>query len=148
MARAREASGLRFAYAPTMTVDEIRKHLENADSRLAEVLAAGVEQAGVLAPAVLEVIAKASNGVYLIPKQENLLFFGLHALAAARDTSAYLPFLGLLRRPEHALEHLLGEGFVETSTQLLLGLFDGNADPLYAALEDQAMDGALKWSVF
>ncbi len=65
MTRARVATGLHFAYAATMTVDEIPKHLENADGQLAGPLAAGVEQAEALAPAVLEVITKANNGVYL-----------------------------------------------------------------------------------
>jgi uncharacterized protein len=56
--------------------------------------------------------------------------------------------LDLLYHPEHELEAVLGVDFVESSTQFLLGLFDGDADPLYAMLADETVDGAVKWSLF
>ncbi len=131
-----------------MTAEDIRKHLESADGALADALAAGVGLAEVLAPPILEMVGKAVKGVYLIPTQQNLLFFGLHVLAAARHTVAYRPVLDLLRLPEHELEVVLGADFVEVSTSLLLGLFDSDADPLYAALAEPSVDGAAKWSLF
>jgi uncharacterized protein len=131
-----------------MTLDEIRTHLEDADASLTDAISAAMEQSSALAPLVLEVVTKAAKGVYLIPRQRNLLFFGLHVLAAARETSAYLPFLDVLRLPEDMLERFLGEGLVETSSQLLLGFFDGDATPLYALLEDASVDGVARWSVF
>jgi hypothetical protein len=131
-----------------MTLDEIRTHLENADASLTDAISAAIEQSSALAPIVLEIATKAAKRVYLIPRQRNLLFFGLHVLAAARETSAYRPFLDVLRLPEDMLERLLGEGLVETSSQLLLGFFNGDATPLYALLEDASVDGVTRWSVF
>ncbi|MBV9221985.1 MAG: DUF1186 domain-containing protein, partial [Methylobacteriaceae bacterium] len=68
-----------------MTPEEIRAQLENADG-IPAALPEAVAQAGALAPDVIAVVDAAARGVYLMPKQENLLFFGLHALAAARET--------------------------------------------------------------
>jgi uncharacterized protein len=131
-----------------MTLDEITEHLQSADSSLVDALKAAAEHPSILVPAVLEIAAKAAQGNYLIPKQRNLLFFGLHVLSAAAETRAYQPFLEVLQLPEDSLEQLFGEGFVETSTQLALGLFDGNAEPLYAMVEDGSVDGTVRWSLF
>jgi uncharacterized protein len=128
-----------------MTPDAIRQALETSEALPEEALNAAVGQAAALAPHVIAVIEEAVDGVFLLPKQENLLFFGLHALAAAWETSACPAFLDLLRCPQPQLERLLGDA---DQTGLLLGLYDGNLDPLYEMLEDPATDGMIKWTLF
>ena len=43
---------------------------------------------------------------------------------------------------------LFTDEYINTLTRLLLGLFDGDADPMIAALEDRDMDGGARWAVF
>jgi yecA family protein len=131
-----------------MMPDQIRPELENAKGLPARALAAAVVQAEALAPDVIALVRKAADGVHLLPRQENLLFFGLHALAAARRTEACPAFMALLRRPEWQLERLFGDGVVECATRLLLGLYDGNAEPLLAALEDRDAAPSARWVLF
>jgi yecA family protein len=132
----------------SMTLDEIREELQNAQGLPARALSAAVTQASALAPEIIALIDKATRGVFLMPKQENLLFFGLHAVAAARETSVYRPLIALLRLSELQLERLFGYSATEISTRLLLALFDGDADPLFSALENPATDGRVRWSLF
>jgi dsDNA-specific endonuclease/ATPase MutS2 len=56
-----------------MTLDKIRTHLEDADSSLTDAISAAMEQSSALAPIVQEVVTKAANGVYLVPRQRTLL---------------------------------------------------------------------------
>lgn len=131
-----------------MMLERIRSELERAETLPAEALAAAVTQAAALAPDVIALLRKAADGVHLLPRQENLLFFGLHALAAARRAEACPAFLSLLRRPEWQLEELLGDGLTESVTGLLLGLYDDDPEPLFAALEDRAAAGSARWALF
>ena len=137
-------------YGPLMTVDEILQAFGQAkDSDLpTRALWAAVKTAPALAPAIIEVIRNATDGTYLTLPQENALFFGLHALAAAREASAYRPFLDLLRRPLSTLEWVLGDDSIDTAAQLVLSLYDGDPEPIYALLEDDEVEGAVKWALF
>jgi yecA family protein len=131
-----------------MTPDEIRTRLEDATGLPAEALAAATAQASAMAPLVVAVIDKAVAGVHLLPRQERLLLRGLHALAAARESSACPGFVALLRRPSDQLERLFGDFLQQNGTRLLLGLYDGNLDALYAALEDPDVDEYARWMLF
>lgn len=131
-----------------MTLDEIRDALETADGLPARALAAAVTQAAALAPEIIVLAHKAADGVYLMPRQENLLFFGLHALAAARETSAYPSLVALLRLPEEKIDHLIGDTATDMATKTLLALYDGDPEPLFAAAEDTKADGSARWGVF
>jgi yecA family protein len=131
-----------------MTLDEIRRELEQADGLPGEALTAAVGQAAALAPEVIALIDKAVEGVCLLPKQESLLFLGLHALAAAKETSAYRPLLTLLQQPEDELDSWLGDALTQNGPGLLLGLFDGDVEPIYAALENPDTYGTVNWILF
>jgi uncharacterized protein len=96
----------------------------------------------------VEVVRKAAEGVYLLPRQENLLFYGLHVLAAARHTAVYRPLIAFLRRTDGEPEHLLGDARTETLPQIVLGVFDGDPEPLIAAIEDRSVDGFVRWGLF
>ncbi|MDE2074257.1 MAG: UPF0149 family protein [Alphaproteobacteria bacterium] len=131
-----------------MTVDEILKAFEEAKGIPVEALRAAVENAPVIAPAIIEVMHKATGGTYLTPPQEDVLFFGLHALAAAREISAYRPLVDLLSCPEATLEWVLGDGFVDVSAQLVLSLYDGDPEPIYDLLNSEVTAGSVKWALF
>ena len=68
-----------------MTPDQIRAALENADDLPIEALRAGMAIAPELAPAVITVIEKSTSGATLSHGEWQLLFCGLHVLAAARE---------------------------------------------------------------
>ena len=69
--------------AEIITALETAHHLPETALRLA------VERADEIAPAVIALVEQAADGVYLLPRQENLLFWGVHALAAGRRTELY-----------------------------------------------------------
>jgi hypothetical protein len=131
-----------------MTPDQIRSALENAEDLPIEALRAGVALAPELAPAVMTVIEKAASGAALSHGEWQLLFCGLHVLAAARDQSVYPAVMGLLGRSEEEMVDLFTDEYINTLARLLLGLFDGDATALVAALENQEMDGGARWAVF
>jgi yecA family protein len=105
-----------------------------------------VAQAEALVPAVLELLEKAAGGVFLLPTQMRLLFYGLHALAAARRTELYRPLIRLMREPGHVLEPLFGDADTESLPPVLLSVFDGDPAPLIAAAEDVEAEGVQRWT--
>ena len=131
-----------------MTPDDIRSALENTEDLPIEAMRAGMAVAPELAPAVIAVIDKAASGVTLSHGEWQLLFCGLHVLAAARDHSAYPVVMGLLGPSEQGMVDLFTDEYINTLARLLLGLFDGDAAPLIATLEDREMDGGARWAVF
>ena len=71
-----------------MNADEIQVALETAEGIPEAALRAAVQEAASLAPAVITVAQRMAGGYMPLPREERLLRFGLHALAAARETSA------------------------------------------------------------
>ena len=100
-----------------MTPDEIRVALETAVGVPEQALRAAVRQPAALAPAVIAVMQGMADGRLPLPREANLLRFGLRALAAARETSVCPAFLSaaaatddggdvaVRRRPRHATSH-------------------------------------------
>ena len=91
---------------------------------------AGVTSGQGIAPAVIAVVNKAADGVYLIPRHEQLLFRGVHVLAAARRTELFNPLLRLVKRDRDDLDRLLGDAVTESLPRLLISVYDGDADGL------------------
>ncbi len=127
-----------------MNADEIRIALENAEGIPEAALRAAVQEAAGLAQAVIAVAQRTANGTMPLPREARLLRFGLHALAAARETSACPAFLALLRRPALELEWLFGVDMTPPVTQLLLGLFDGDDAAVCAVAADPLVDGEVQ----
>jgi yecA family protein len=130
-----------------MLLEQIRFELETAEGLPTEALAAAMTQADALAPEIVALLRKTAEGVYLLPRQQNLLFSGLFALAAARRTEICQPFLALLRRPERQLEGFFGDGLTEFCTELLLSFYDEDPEPLFVALEDRATASGVRWAL-
>ena len=58
---------------------------------------------------MIAAVELAADGQSLIPQQQNLLFWGIHVLAAARRTELYRPLLRLLRSRGDDVGQVLGD---------------------------------------
>jgi uncharacterized protein len=123
-----------------MNADEILVALEDAEGIPEAALRAAVQQAASLAPAVIEVMQRVAGGRMPLPREERLLRFGLHALAAARETTACPAFLALLKRPALEVDWLFGEDRATYVARLLLGLFDGDDAAVHAQAAERSVD--------
>jgi hypothetical protein len=61
-----------------MTLDEITSALKSSDTTPMSALRAGVAKTDELAPLIFAIADKLCSGVYLLPEENNLLFYGLH----------------------------------------------------------------------
>jgi uncharacterized protein len=123
-----------------MTPDEIRVALETAVGVPEQALRAAVRQPAALAPAVIAVMQGMADGRLPLPREANLLRFGLRALAAARETSVCPAFLRLLRRSTMEVTWLFGEDRDADIAQLLLGLYDGDDEAVCAVTTAAGID--------
>ena len=130
-----------------MTQDEIRLALENAVGKPKEALREAARQAPAFAPAVIDVAQRMAGGCLPLPHEERLLYFGLHALAAAHETSACPAFVALLRRPPLEQGWLFGEDRTQIVAGLLLGLFDGDDSALCALAAEPDVDSYVQTAV-
>ncbi len=129
---------------PNETAAEIMAAL--AKARRLPALRHAVERADEIAPAIIDVVEAAARGVFLMPGQYNLLFWGIHAVAAARRTELYRPLLNLARQAQRDdLDHLLGDAVRRTLKKIVISTFDGDPEPLLAACTDKNLDGDLRW---
>ena len=133
----------------TDPVTTVIQELEAAEYRPDAVLRRAVEHAGSIAPTVIALVENAAEGIYLLPKQAQLLFWGAHVLAAARCTALYPPLLRLLRldRAEY-LDNLFGDAVTESLPRVLISTFDGDAGPLFELCSQKSADGYLRWGLF
>lgn len=100
-----------------------------------------------VAPPILAVLDAAADGQSLSESEGNLLFWGVHILAAARDRSGYPSLMRMLRRPREALDDLLGDAVTATLSRVLAGMFDGDAAPMRDIVLDPERDPYLRHSV-
>lgn len=101
-----------------------------------------------IAPATLRALESAAAGGEPSPEEGNLLFWGLHVLAHARDTRALPPLLRLLREDEDTLDALFGDAIGETLPKVIASLYDEDPAPLFALLLDSTVDDGVRMSVF
>lgn len=103
---------------------------------------------GEAAPALRAVLARAADGEILSPEDNLLAFRGLHILGAARDTLAWPILLRLLRRPEEDLDFFLDNAITISLPRIVAGLFDDDAESLFALIADQAVEQFVRSSLF
>ncbi|MGF1639552.1 MAG: UPF0149 family protein [Rhodospirillales bacterium] len=127
-----------------MTPEAIRTALETARRLPRREVSEAVRQADALAPLVVDVLERAASGVYLLPRQDRLLFYGLHAMAAGRATSVYRPLMALLRRPEEEIDDLFGDAVAMTLPGIVLAVFDGDPEPLITVIEDRSVHSTVR----
>ena len=127
----------------------LRSQLEAATMPPVGALRLDDHQADTLLPAVVEIMDKVAAGVFPLPRQQHLLFHGLHVLAAARCQGLCQPLLRWLRSPSVEVDRTLGYGYSgEILPRIALAVFDGDAAPLIEMIEDRTVDGYLRWSLF
>jgi hypothetical protein len=105
-----------------------------------------------IAPDIIRLLERA-RVEQLEAASECLLFRGVHVLGPARVKAAYRPLMAFLHAPEDRIEHLLGDASTETLPKILAGVFDGDAEPLLALIEDDKVhewvrDAALRTVAF
>jgi len=124
-----------------LSAAELIQILEAARRRPDEALRAAVGRAGEISPAVIEILDQAAGGATLTRSQDNLLFWGIHVLAAARRTELYRPLMRLLRAVrDDDLDELLGDATTETLSQIVISVLDGDPAPLLDASADRGVD--------
>ncbi|WP_232627953.1 DUF1186 domain-containing protein [Methylobacterium sp. Leaf118] len=128
---------------------DLIERLSVADHMPVEALRQAVAAPEAIADAVLQVLATAAKDPDAPSEHEaNLLFWGVHALAAAGDRRVYPPLMRLLHQDAEALEELLGDALGITLARVIASVFDGDAAPLQTLILDSAADGGIRYEAF
>jgi hypothetical protein len=82
-----------------------------------------------------------------LPEVEgNLLFWGIHIIAGARDESAFPAIMRLFSLPESTLASLLGDADTVTASKIIAGTFNGDHEALMALIAQPDADPYLRWA--
>ena len=114
-----------------MTLDEITTALKSSDAAPSAALSAGVAKAEELAPLVFATADKLHRGIYLLPEESALLFYGLHILAAARHPELFDHVVMLAELPAEELNQIFPDSIPTTLARLLLSVWNNDADVLF-----------------
>ena len=100
-----------------------------------------------IAPAASRWSRRTARGVFLMPEQENLLFWGIHALAAARRTDFAGRCCVAAATSPDSLDRFLGNAITETLNKIVISIFDGDPEPLLATCADKGVDEVARWNL-
>ena len=101
-----------------------------------------------MVPVFLDYIGKLqSAGINDLEGMDAFVFM-FFLLAEWRETRAYRPLATLLRRDPEFLDALLGDSITEASARVMAGVFDGDLQPLFDILLDDAADGFVRGEMF
>jgi len=131
-----------------MTLDDIIHELRTSTGVPKEAMRAGVAEAPALRLRIDALAAKLVDGVWLVPEDEQLLFYGLNVLAAERDTAIWPRLADILKLPDADIDRTFGDGAVETLARLILSCHAGAPSELPALVADPAVDWRAKWALF
>ena len=131
-----------------MSLDEIIAALKSTTAVPTAALAAGVAHADAIAPAVYAIADKFCQGIYLLPAEIELLFKGLHILAAARHPGLCDEVIAIARQPAEQLECLFRDDAAVSLARLLLSVWDRGADGLFKLIEHADMVPEAKWALY
>ncbi len=95
--------------------------------------------ADAIEPDVVALVERARHENLDVPSSR-LLFRGIHILGARRLGAAYRPLVAFLKGPQDRIEGLLGDAITENLPRILLGLFDGDEQPLRELVTDRSVD--------
>jgi uncharacterized protein len=131
-----------------MTLDEITSALKSINLLPAAALTAGLAKADELAPLVYAISDSFCRGIYLLPDECELLFYGLHILAAAKHPEFLGHVMAIARQSEDELQQLFPDHIPTSLTRLLLSVWDKDADALFDLIEHADMIPDAKWALF
>ncbi|WP_132251998.1 DUF1186 domain-containing protein [Methylobacterium segetis] len=127
-----------------MTGTDLIWRLGQADFLPEEALREALAAPEAISGEVLRLLDAAGTGAELTDEEANLLFWGLHVLAAVRDGRAFPPLLRLLRQDGETIDDLLGDAAGTTLPQVLASLYDGDSDALFALVLDSTTDDLVR----
>lgn len=126
--------------APRFASVNVVEALSVAQSLPYEALELAARAPARLAEPVLRVVTAAAAGQPLSDRDENLLFWGIHVLAEAREPRLFAPLLQLMRRPAEELEERLGDVITETFPRIAISVYDDGWPGFRSALLDPALN--------
>src|SRR5690349_14048179 len=132
-----------------MNFAEIRQALETAPRMPEAALRDAAAHTDELAPLVIELIEKLEGGVYLLPEQAQLLFYGVHVLAAGRTRALWPAWCALMRLPDEVVVDLFGDDDVVTILiAVTASLVEADAPAILALLETDELSSNVRWALF
>lgn len=93
-------------------------------------------------------LQRGANGEIAGVEEARLFFRSLFIIGGRRDPLGFEPLLRLLHLPDEEVEWLLGDATTEALPLIVAGVFDGNADALFAAILDLQLDQFIRLSLF
>ena len=133
---------------PHMTPAEIMAALEGSGPLPSEELEAAGQSRDAMVPVFLDYIGKLQTAKIDDLERMDAFVFIFFLLAEWRETRAYRPLAKLLRRDPEFLDALLGDSITEASARVMAGVFDGDLQPLFDILLDDAADSFLRGEMF
>ncbi len=94
-----------------------------------------------IAQEVLRVLAGPGPDAEMPEADADLLFWGVHVLAAARDRRVFAPLVAMLHQDGDTIDALLGDAVTTTLAKILISTFDGEVAPLHRLVLDSTTDG-------
>jgi hypothetical protein len=131
-----------------MTPTAIMAALEADGPLPREALNAAGQSRDAMVPVFLDYIDRLQSAKIADLENLNAFIFIFFLLAEWRETRAYRPLAKLLRRDPEFLDALMGDSITESSARAMAGVFDGDPQPLFNILLDDAADSFLRGEMF
>lgn len=129
-----------------MTIDEIIAALKTGNDTAA--LTAGMAHTGELSTEVYAIADKFCRGIHLLPGDNELLFNGLHILAAARHPNLCSLLIDIAQQPADQLDHLFPDHVAISLARLFLSVWDRKSGELFDLIEQEDMDPEAQLALF
>jgi Protein of unknown function (DUF1186)/SEC-C motif len=135
---------------PTMTPDQIFAALAVPEGLPRDAMAAAGQHRDEMIPVLLDHITRLKrSGVESVSEEDRSAFlFVFYLLGEWRDGRTYRPLVGLLRHDPDLLDLLLGDAITEGTARIVAGVCDGDLQPIFAAIEDEAADVFVRCQMF
>ncbi len=124
--------------------EALRQALSLAENLPEKELRRALAEPALVAEETLRLLAVATESAESTPEQDNLLFWGLHVLAHARDARLLPPLLRFLREDEETVDAVLGDAVTTTLARMVASLFDGRTDEIFRLILDSTVDDAVR----
>lgn len=122
-----------------MTDQALIDELSSAKYLPALAVARAVAEPDLVSGPILEVLQIAADSASLGEREANLLFWGIHILAAARDPRGLVPLLRLLQSRSNEFDWLIDDT-METLDRIVVGMFEGDFAALSKLILDRGVD--------
>jgi uncharacterized protein len=129
-----------------MTIDEIIAALKTDNDTAA--LTAGLPRADELSTEVYSIADKFCRGIHLLPGDNELLFNGLHILAAARHPDLCSLLIDIAQQPADQLDQLFPDHVPISLARLFLSVWDRQSGELFDLIEQNDIDPEAQIALF